>query len=313
MTTLSNTASVRRGDHKGGANGEQIAWIVLVTGMSGSGKTTAVQALEDEGFYCIDNLPPTLAPAAVAACLTGAEPRRRIALVLDARSGELLEQAPQAIAELETQGHNVEILFLDASDDVLIRRYSETRRRHPLETAVPSTVAESIARERRALAPLRDLSTRIVDTSRLKAAALKRTISDGTRDHDRSLLLTIVSFGFKHALPAEANLVFDVRHLSNPYFVPELKELPGTDPLVRDFVLAQPEALELLTRLDDLLRYLSPLYLREGKRYLTVAVGCTGGRHRSVVLAEALAQKISAYAPALGMVTTVRHRDVALA
>lgn len=292
---------------------EPTGWIVLVTGMSGSGKTTAVQALEDEGFYCIDNLPPTLAPAAVAACLSGPERRRRIALVLDARSGELLEQAPQAIAELKARGHHVEILFLDASDDILIRRYSETRRRHPLETAIPSTVAESITRERRALAPLRDLATRIVDTSRLKAAALKRTISDGTRDHDRSLLLTIDSFGFKHGLPAEANLVIDVRHLANPYFVPELKELPGTDARVRDYVLAQSEAVELLVRLDDLLRYLSPLYLREGKRYLTVAIGCTGGQHRSVVLAEALAHKVQTFAPALGIVTTVRHRDIALA
>ena len=124
--------------------------------------------------------------------------------------------------------------------------------------------------------------------------------------------LTILSFGFKHSLPAEANLVFDVRHLTNPYFVPELKDLAGTDTRVRDFVLEQPETGELLTRIDDLLRYLSPLYLREGKRYLTVAIGCTGGKHRSVVLAEALAQKVSAYAPALGIVTTVRHRDVAL-
>ncbi len=294
------------------SNSTPRAWVMLVTGMSGSGKTTAVQALEDEGFFCIDNLPPQLAAQAVMACLARAEPRTRIALVLDARSGELLARAPAAVDELRAEGHNVEILFLDASDDVLIRRYSETRRRHPLEIAQTATVTESIAFERRVLAPLRDVATRIVDTSRTKAAALKHTISEDLREKDRALLLLLVSFGFKHGLPPEANLVFDVRHLQNPYFVPELKELNGTQAPVRDYVLAQPEAVELITRLDDLLRYLLPLYLREGKRYLTAAIGCTGGKHRSVVVAEALAQKAQAYAPALGIVTTVRHRDVSL-
>lgn len=281
------------------------AWITLITGMSGSGKTTAVQALEDEGFFCIDNLPPTLALQAVEACLSGPEHRSKIALVLDARSGHLLEQVPSTVLDLRKIGHHVDVIFLDANDEVLVRRYSETRRRHPLDNHNGRTVIESIAAERSALATLRDLATRIVDTSELKGAALRKLVADGAQSLQKNLALTFVSFGFKFGLPVEADLVFDVRHLLNPYFVPELKEFTGRDPAVRDFVLKQSEASELIKRIDDLLRYLMPLYQREGKRYLTVAIGCTGGKHRSVAIAEALGEA------AVTAVVAVRHRDLA--
>jgi UPF0042 nucleotide-binding protein len=275
-----------------------VAWITLITGMSGSGKSTAVQALEDEGFFCIDNLPPKLAAEAVNACLSARDRRQRIALVLDARSGHLLEDVPAAVLALRDAGHTVDVLFLDASDEILIRRFSETRRRHPLDG---SSLTESILAERRALVPLRALATRVVDTSGMNRHDLRRLVGEGVRTASEALSVTVMSFGFKFGLPVEADLVFDVRHLRNPHFVSELKPLSGLDAGVSAYVLEDPHAREFLNRIHDLLRYLLPLYQREGKRYLTVAVGCTGGKHRSVTLAEELKRLLNVAA---------RHRDI---
>jgi UPF0042 nucleotide-binding protein len=287
-------------------------WVILVTGMSGSGKTTAVQALEDEGFFCIDNLPPSLATQAVDACVSGEEKRQKIALVLDARSGSQLREVPEMVDELRVSGHFVDVFFFDASDDVLVRRYSETRRRHPLAPQPGASVVESIAFERKALERIRNVATRVIDTSARRGAELKQLITEAVRQHERgeSMAFTLLSFGFKYGLPVEADLVFDVRHLQNPHFVPELKPKTGLQPDVRDYVLQQADTQELIKRIDDLVRYLVPLYLREGKRYLTAAIGCTGGRHRSVAIAEALGERLRVELSKVDVAVSQRHRDI---
>ena len=287
-------------------------WVILVTGMSGSGKTTAVQALEDEGFHCIDNLPPSLATQAIEACVSGPEKRTKLALVLDARSGVQLEDVPDAIDALRSAGHDVDVFFFDAADEVLVRRYSETRRKHPVAAQPGASVAESITLERKTLEGIRNVATRVIDTSSRRGAELKQLISDTVRLHERGerMVFTLTSFGFKYGLPVEADLMFDVRYLQNPHFVPELKPKTGLQDDVRDYVLQQPETEEFLKRIDDLMRYLVPLYLREGKRYLTAAVGCTGGRHRSVAIAEALAERLRPQLSPLDVSVSVRHRDI---
>jgi UPF0042 nucleotide-binding protein len=280
------------------------AWIALMTGMSGSGKTTAVQALEDQGFFCIDNLPPKLAKDAVDALLGK---RDRIALVLDARSGSLLEDVPQSVAELRGAGHVVDVFFLDASDEVLVRRYSETRRRHPLDG---QTVVESIVAERQALIPLRGLATRILDTSTLNRHELTKLITDAVQSDGRGMAITLTSFGYKFGLPVGADIVLDVRHLRNPHFDPVLKPFTGLDERVREYVMEDPNAQAFLTRIHDLLRHLVPLYQREGKRYLTVAIGCTGGKHRSVTLVEHLHRALGSPIVVENAMIGVRHRDI---
>lgn len=283
------------------------AWVAVVTGMSGAGKTTAVQALEDEGFFCIDNLPPSLIDQAIKT--THAAGHTKIGLVLDARAGQSLIDVPKVLAELERGGHLVDVIFLEALDEVLIRRFSETRRRHPVETL---TVSESIARERLALDVMRGLATRLIDTSSLSRHELRKLVFECVA-HDAARSgpnVTIVSFGFKFGLPAEADMVFDVRHLGNPFFVPTLKALSGRDAACRSYVLTQADASEFLRRINDLLRYLVPLYRREGKSYLTVAIGCTGGRHRSVAVAEALGSNLGQATADLGITVTTRHRDI---
>lgn len=290
-------------------------WVMLVTGMSGSGKTTAVQALEDEGFFVIDNLPPSLATRAVDACVSGPAKRLKIALVLDARSGAELNDVPEMVDELRVGGHFVDVFFLDASDEVLVRRYSETRRKHPIAAPSGASVLESIATERRALENVRNIATRVIDTTSRRGAELRQLFADTARQHEHGerMALTVLSFGFKYGLPVEADLVFDVRHLQNPHFVPELRPKTGLQEDVRDYVLDQEETRELMARVDDLVRYLAPLYLREGKRYLTVAVGCTGGRHRSVAITEALSERLRQPLSALDVSVTSRHRDISRA
>jgi len=288
------------------------AHIVLVSGMSGSGKTTVIQALEDEHFFCIDNLPPSVTQEAVTACLSAVDRREQLAFVLDARCGHMLDTLPGVVKLLKDEGHEVEFLFLDAKDEVLIRRFSETRRRHPLDGPKNRTLAESIAAERQALKDIRDLATRIIDTSGDTQKDLRaRVIADmRARFASSGLSLTVLSFGFKYGLPLEADMVFDVRHLSNPFFVAHLAHLSGLDPRVQDFVMAQKEAGEFLSRLDELLGYLIPFYQREGKRYLTVAIGCTGGHHRSVVMAERLSERMNdKQGQCLGSIV-IRHRDI---
>src|SRR5262245_4072634 len=269
--------------------------VVVVTGLSGAGRTTALRALEDLGFFCIDNLPTVLAPDAVALCEKGG--MSRVALGMDVRVRVFLGEVGRVLSQLEDNGRrDLSVLFLDATDETILRRFSETRRPHALSTygtlAPASSVLEGVTLERERLAPLRARATRVVDTTALSVHDLRRAVvahfgpASGATER---MSVRVLSFGFKYGAPADADLVFDVRFLQNPYFVPALKRLPGTDPQVRDFVMALPETEEFLRHTLDLLRYVVPKYEREGKSYLTIAFGCTGGMHRSVVLANHVA------------------------
>jgi RNase adapter protein RapZ len=280
--------------------------VVILTGVSGSGKTTALRALEDAGFYCVDNLPVVFLEKLLELSGHTAGEISRIALVVDAREPRFLADAPQAIEEVRRKGADVQVLFFDASDDSLVRRYSETRRRHPL-AGEHGTVPDGIAAERRALADLEGLADEVIDTTSLNVHELKRLVTRRFAAGEGARLgVTVISFGFRFGIPAHADMVFDVRFLPNPFFVPELKPHPGTDPRVAGFVLGQPDAKAFLDRLGDLLGFLLPRYRAEGKSYLTVAVGCTGGKHRSVALAAALAERLEAS----GQPVRLWHRDV---
>lgn len=262
--------------------------IVVITGMSGSGKSTAVRALEDSGYFCIDNLPAPLLPKVSE---LSAPEQLKLAFVIDVREGRFLADTPKVIDEARRAGHSVEVLFLDSSDDALIRRYSETRRRHPLSGR--GSVAEGIARERALLKDLREHAQHLLDTSTLSVHELKRQVNDRfSSDVAGRLAVTVMSFGFRYGVPSQADLVLDVRFLPNPFFVPELKALTGKDATVAAYVLDRPETTEFIDRTSDLLQFLLPKYQREGKTYLTVAIGCTGGKHRSVAVAAKLAERL---------------------
>lgn len=279
------------------------AQLVIVTGLSGAGRTTALRVLEDLGFYCVDNLPPRLAPGLLE-LLEGGQHQVPVGLGIDVRTGTFLEGAGDALDELKARGFEPRVLFLDAADEVITRRFSETRRPHRL--APDGDIGAAIRAERESLAPLRKRATRVIDTTHLTVHDLRRQlvkVVSGRPDGIR-LVTRVLSFGFKYGLPQDADLVFDLRYLPNPYFVPELSPLSGLTEPVRDYVLGMPDAQELLADLEALLRKLLPRYASEGKAYLTVAVGCTGGRHRSVAFAEALAKRL-----AHGEVV-VTHRDV---
>jgi RNase adapter protein RapZ len=279
--------------------------VVIVTGVSGSGKSTALNALEDAGFYCVDNLPIIVAEKLLELSGHTAGEISRIALGVDAREGRFLSEAPRVIGELREKGAEVEVLFLDSSDEALVRRYSETRRPHPL--AGKGTVADGIAAERRALSDLKAMADELIDTTTLNVHELKKLVTRRFVGGENTKLgVTLVSFGFRLGIPTHADLVLDVRFLPNPYFIPELKPYPGTDPRVAAFVLSQPDAKAFLERIVDLLGFLLPRYRSEGKSYLTIAIGCTGGKHRSVALAQALSERLSA----AGQPVRLWHRDV---
>ncbi|MGF1511444.1 MAG: RNase adapter RapZ [Myxococcota bacterium] len=295
--------------------------IVIVTGLSGSGKTNALRALEDVGFYAVDNLPILLLDQLIDLFGGGGgrEGTERLALVVDGRmtalphSGgndapsEPFEQACHVLEATERAGHEVDILFLDSSDEMLERRYSETRRRHPL--SIDGSVKSGVQAERKLLEPLRQRARTRIDTSRMSVHDLRRSIqtafAPGGHNAPR-IWVNIMSFGFKHGLPPEADLVFDVRFLPNPYFVLELRDRTGLDQAVRDYVRIQEEYEPFLKQLTSLLQFLLPQYEQEGKAYLTIAIGCTGGRHRSVTVAHDLCPFVSD----LGMRVEVRHRDL---
>ncbi len=279
--------------------------IVVITGMSGSGKSTAVRALEDEGFYCIDNLPVRLFRQFVDLIEKSGESFRGIVLVTDIRGRELSSGIIDSFRELRSSGHDLEVLFLDASDEVLIRRFSETRRRHPVDEQC--SVPEGIRIERERLAILRQNATLIMDTSEFNVHQLKEQVLRTVRGEQGSSRFTVevVSFGFRYGVPLEANLVFDVRFLPNPHFIPELRPHSGLEAPVRDFVLGRQETVAFLDRLYPLLEMLLPAYQREGKSYLTLAIGCTGGRHRSVAVSQAIAGRIEE----MGAMVRVSHRD----
>ncbi len=276
--------------------------VVVVTGVSGAGKSTALRALEDVGFYCVDNLPLPLLGRFVELLSVGGD-AEQAALVVDAREGEFLAGYREAFEAIREHGHQLEVLFLDASDDVLVRRFSETRRRHPLSG---DDLREGIERERELLRGLREIAEGVVDTANLNVHQLKGVIQERYRRSADVLALTLLSFGFKHGLPAEADLVLDVRFLPNPYFVESLSASTGEEAQVAAFVLDNADAREFLDRAEGLLTFVLPRAEREGKAYLTVAVGCTGGRHRSVAVVQELAKRMPRRHP-----LTVRHRDLA--
>ncbi len=284
--------------------------VVVITGVSGAGRTTALHVLEDLSFYCVDNLPTPLLPETIALWHTSPS-LRRMGIGLDVRGGEFLASADDAVRSLRAKGEHVGVVFLDAADEALVRRFSETRRRHPLASAFPDDdVAGLIHREREAIGDLRALADQVIDTTRLSVHDLRRLLIDHFRSTTGTALrmqTRIVSFGFKYGVPADADLVFDARFLANPHFVPELRPRSGKDATVSSFVLEHPEGREFLTALEGFVAPLLPKYAREGKVVLTVAVGCTGGRHRSVALAEALGARLKLEAP--GDVT-VAHRDI---
>jgi UPF0042 nucleotide-binding protein len=299
--------------------------IVVLTGMSGSGKSTAIHALEDAGYYTIDNLPLRLLDKLVELLTSSMGEVEKLALVVDARAAASLTKpaanatsaatgewqkdfiaVPRAIDLNRLQGHEVDLVFLDAGDDVLERRYSETRRRHPLSTG-NSTVKQGIAMERELLEPLRSSATRVIDTGRMSVHELRKELLHlYAGPGDQRFNVTVVSFGYKHGVPNEADLVFDVRFLPNPHFVPELRPSTGEDEPVSKYVLERDETRELLKHLYGLLEFLLPRYQDEGKSYLTIAIGCTGGRHRSV----AIAREIASWIEKNGRRATVRHRDI---
>jgi UPF0042 nucleotide-binding protein len=287
--------------------------VVVVTGLSGAGKSQALHALEDLGFFCVDNLPTLLAPQAVALCERGG--MTRVALGIDVRVRAFLGEAGSVLQLLEAGGQrDLQVLFLDASDETLLHRFSETRRPHPLATQSDHegalAVLDGVRVERERLAPLRASATRVIDTTNTSVHDLRRLLVThfGPASGGAPRMVTrIVSFGFKYGTPVDADVVLDVRFLDNPYFVPELKALTGLDAAVARYVLAAPETQEFLRRTRDLLEYVMPKYEREGKSYLTIAIGCTGGRHRSVAIAEALARDLVRVA---GQGPAVVHRDV---
>jgi len=278
--------------------------VLVVTGMSGAGRSTAAKVLEDLGYTVIDNLPPQLLAQAVAHHEVP-ERRRRLAVVIDSRAGNPLERLGPAIDELDRQGVQTRVLFLDTDDSLLIRRYEESRRPHPLRQG---TIADSIAAEREMLSDLKESADVVIDTTDLNVHDLRRRITElfaEVRDL-RPMRVTVTSFGYKNGIPRDADLLFDVRFLPNPHWIRDLRPLRGTDEAVRDYVLGHAEATEFLTRVEDLLGFLIPRYEEEGKSYLTIGVGCTGGHHRSVVLAE----EIETWLEKQGISATVRHRDV---
>jgi len=279
--------------------------LVVITGLSGSGKGSALKAFEDLGYYCVDNLPVGLIPRFADMCAAHASRIRRSAVVVDIREGESLSQLPVAYQRLGRDGLNVALLFLEASDEALIHRFEETRRPHPLGRNLP--VREGIRLERSLLKPMRHLADTVIDTSRMNVHELRQLIQDRFGGRRRkTMLVSVLSFGFKHGVPHDADLVFDVRFLPNPNFVTGLREKSGTDPEVREYVESQALTREFISRVSDLLLFLLPNYVREGKSYLTIAIGCTGGRHRSVALAE----HIGDFLDEEGFKTKIIHRDL---
>jgi UPF0042 nucleotide-binding protein len=285
--------------------GPAMTQYVVITGLSGAGRSTAADTLEDAGWFVIDNLPPALIGKVAELVGRPGSETERVALVSGRGGGEYVVELSEAVEHLRASGADVRMLFLDAADEALVRRFENTRRRHPLAT---EGVVEGIARERALLEPIKARADVVVDTTDLNVHQLRDRLLDlfERDDPDVGMKTSVVSFGYKNGLPLDVDLVFDCRFLPNPHWVDELRPLTGLDQQVRDFVLGHPQTADFLERLDHLLELLLPAYRKEGKAYLSIAVGCTGGRHRSVVLAEEVAARVEA----LGFKPTVQHRDV---
>ena len=283
--------------------------LLIVTGVAGSGRNTAMRVLEDLGFYCVDNLPVALAPVALDLAMARAPDLKGMALGIDARERLFFPDWPRVFAQLEEQGHRPEVIFLDASDEVLMRRYSETRRPHPMAGG-SLTVAQAIRRERLALAELRERANRVIETSAMSVHELREVITATVMGSGRGgeMNIELVSFGYKYGTPIGLDIVQDVRFIPNPFFVEELRPLSGQDCKVREWVLAQPAARQFLKQFETLLRMLLPMYQQEGRSYLSIGLGCTGGRHRSPVLAEELHASLARR----GYHSSVRHQHIGL-
>jgi UPF0042 nucleotide-binding protein len=281
--------------------------ILVITGLSGSGKSTVLRALEDIGYFCIDNLPLSLLRPFLQRQDQTTQDHRRIALGMDVRTEGFLKNYARVLKQLERQGFRLNLIFLEADEGVLIRRFSQTRRQHPL--ADRESISQALKQERESLAGLRQLAHRIIDTSAVNPHQLRRLITEeySERAPQQRLWLHLVSFAYKNGIPPEADLVMDVRFLPNPYFVEELRPLTGNEPRVRKFVLGQTETQVFLSRFLEFMDFLLPMYQKEGKTHLTLAIGCTGGQHRSVVIANVLGDHLAQGKFAF----TLSHRDVA--
>ncbi len=282
--------------------------FVIVTGLSGAGKTQVVKAFEDMGEYCVDNMPPELIPKFAEIFHRSASGDERAAIVCDIRGRDMFKNLSGSLDELTELGYEYDILFLEASDETIIRRYKETRRSHPL--AVDGRIIEGVQKERLLLEGLKEKATMIIDTSALSATQLRQQIGEiyGMKAELGGMVSHIMSFGFKHGIPLDADLVFDVRFLPNPFYIPELKEHTGLEACIRDFVMESEVSREFMGKLSDMIKYLIPKYEKEGKAQLVIAIGCTGGHHRSVTIAEGLYSEIKAS----GLRAMVTHRDIKL-
>jgi len=280
--------------------------LIIITGLSGAGKTLAMRVFEDHGYFCVDNLPPALIPTFIELCSHSLKRINKIALVIDIRGGGFFDRLFESLKEIADLGYDYEILFLEASDEVLIKRYKESRRRHPL--AMEGRIVEGIASERRIMSKLREKADYIIDTSNKKPSELKEeiTLRFIEKEKKERLLINLVSFGFKNGIPLDADLIFDVRFTPNPYYIDDLRPCSGKDEKVKDYVMKWPESKEFLKKLLDMIQYLIPFYIREGKTQLVIGIGCTGGRHRSVVFTDELAAMLKAN----GHRVTVDHRDI---
>lgn len=280
--------------------------IVIVTGMSGAGKSTALNVLEDEGYYCVDNMPISLIIKFADLAASQEEGYSDIALGIDIRSGNALNELDEVLQKLEARRYNYKILFLDSSDDVLVKRYKETRRTHPL--AKDDRVDKGINLEREQMTFLKERADYIIDTSQLLTRELKQELEKiFVKDTGYSnLFVTVLSFGFKYGIPVDADIVFDVRFLPNPYYIDDLKSLTGNDKAIQDYVMGFDETKEFLNKVEDLIKFLLPNYVKEGKNSLVIAIGCTGGKHRSVTLANAIADAIQQTEYGC----KVEHRDI---
>jgi len=278
--------------------------LVILTGLSGSGKSTVLKAFEDMGYYCVDNLPVELIPIFAELHAAGEGDYRRAALLVDAREGLQLEKLPGLLKHLK-RDHPIILVYIEAHDDALLRRYSETRRPHPLGREY--SVRESLLHERALMEPIRKLADVVVDTSQFNVHELRHFVNERFKSESkRPLLVSLVSFGYKYGVPTDADLMFDVRFLPNPHFVPKLRPFTGRDAKVKRYIESFPQTGQFLKRMRGLLTYLIPHYIDEGKSYLTIAFGCTGGKHRSVMMAEWLEKALAKK----GFATRVAHRDI---
>jgi RNase adapter protein RapZ len=294
---------VKKGRRGRSRNGRTRAELVIITGMSGSGKASALKAFEDLGYYCVDNLPVELIPRFAELAVQSAE-IQRTALVVDVREGSKLERLPGILKSIK-QMIPTKVVYLEASDASLLRRFSETRRPHPLGTDAP--VKSSLRAERLHLKPIRAIADLVIDTSKFNVHELRAHVTQQFQHQssDKNILVSCVSFGFKHGVPEDADLVFDVRFLPNPHFLPEFRPLTGRDARVAKYIRSFPQTQEFINRISELLVYLLPHYIREGKSYLTISFGCTGGQHRSVMIAEDVSKALRK----AGYRVKVLHRD----